>query len=76
MVSSAMGGHEEFTREKLLSRIKRPVQKRPVSPQTMEDLVDHIVGGTGAPQIPMAKVPADFVGTWLCDGLRDIDEVA
>jgi transcriptional repressor NrdR len=74
MVLKRDGRHEEFSREKLLSGIKKACQKRPVSPQTMEDLVDHIVAAvTGKFE---GEVPADFVGKMVMDGLRDIDEVA
>jgi transcriptional repressor NrdR len=74
MVLKRDGRHEEFTREKLLSGIKKACQKRPVSPQAMEDLVDHIVAAvTGKFE---GEVPAEFIGTMVVDGLRDIDEVA
>jgi len=69
-----MGGTRNFAREKLLSGIKKACQKRPVSPQTMEDLVDHI-GATVTGKFE-GEVPADFVGKLVVDGLRDIDEVA
>jgi transcriptional repressor NrdR len=74
MVLKRDGRHEEFSREKLLSGIKKACQKRPVSPKAMEDLVDHIVATvTGKFE---AEVPADFVGKLVVDGLRNIDEVA
>src|SRR5579863_4463537 len=37
------GRREEFSREKLLSGLRKACQKRPVSLKSMEDLVDHIV---------------------------------
>ena len=43
MVLKRDGRREEFSREKLLSGIKKACQKRPVSPKVMDDLVDHIV---------------------------------
>ena len=74
MVLKRDGRHEEFSREKLLSGIKKACQKRPVSPKAMEDLVDHIVATvTGKFE---GEVPADFVGRLVVDGLRNIDEVA
>lgn len=74
MVLKRDGRHEEFSREKLLSGIKKACQKRPVSPQAMEDLVDHIVAAvTGKFE---GEVPAEFIGKMVVDGLRDIDEVA
>ena len=74
MVLKRDGRHEEFSREKLLSGIKKACQKRPVSPQAMEDLVDHIVATvTGKFE---GEVTAEFIGKMIMDGLRDIDEVA
>ena len=40
MVKKRDGRHEEFSREKLLSGIRKACQKRPVTPKAMEDLVD------------------------------------
>src|SRR5664279_2660975 len=43
MVLKRDGRHEEFSKEKLLSGIKKACQKRPISPKVMEDLVDKIM---------------------------------
>ena len=43
MVLKRDGRHEEFSKEKLLSGVKKACQKRPVSPKVMEDLVEKIV---------------------------------
>src|SRR3990170_1539139 len=37
------GRSEEFSREKLLSGLKKACQKRPVSAASIEKLVDHII---------------------------------
>ena len=74
MVLKQDGRHEEFSREKLLSGIRKACQKRPVPPQAMEDLVDHIVAAVTAKF--EAEVPSDFIGTMVMDGLREIDSVA
>jgi len=74
MVKKRDGRHEEFSREKLLSGIKKACQKRPVTPQAMEDLADHIVA-----EITLryeAEVPGDTIGKLVMEGLRGIDEVA
>ena len=74
MVLKRDGRHEEFSREKLLSGIRKACQKRPVSPKAMEDLVDHIVAAvTGKYE---SEVPGEFIGKMVMDGLREIDEVA
>jgi len=66
--------HEEFSRDKLLSGIRKACQKRPVSPQAMEDLVDHIVAAVTDKY--ENEVPAEFIGKMVVEGLRSIDDVA
>jgi transcriptional repressor NrdR len=74
MVRKRDGRHEEFSREKLLAGIRKACQKRPVSPKTMEDLVDHIVATvTGKFE---SEVPGEAIGTLVMEGLREIDQVA
>jgi transcriptional repressor NrdR len=74
MILKRDGRHEEFSREKLLSGIKKACQKRPVTPQAMEDLADSIAAAVTAKF--ESVVPADFIGKSVMDGLREIDEVA
>jgi transcriptional repressor NrdR len=74
MVRKRDGRHEEFSRDKLLSGIRKACQKRPVSPQAIEDLVDHIVATVTAKY--ESEVPGEFVGTLVMDGLRELDQVA
>lgn len=74
MVLKRDGRHEEFSREKLLSGIKKACQKRPVNPQTMEGLVDHIVATVTDKYED--EVPAEFIGKMVMEGLRGIDGVA
>jgi len=74
MVLKRDGRHEEFSKEKLLSGIKKACQKRPVSPKAMEDLVERIVDETMGNYD--REVPGDVIGKMVMDGLREIDEVA
>ncbi len=74
MVLKRDGRREEFSREKLLSGVKKACQKRPISPKTMEDLVDHIVAVVTDEY--ESEEPAEFVGKMVMDGLREMDEVA
>jgi transcriptional repressor NrdR len=65
---------EEFSKEKLLSGIKKACQKRPVSPRVIEELVERIVN-----QVTdkfEREVPAEAIGKLVMDNLRQIDEVA
>jgi transcriptional repressor NrdR len=74
MVLKRDGRHEEFSREKLLSGIRKACQKRPVTPKAMEDLVDHIVATVTAKF--ENEVPGEFIGKLVMEGLRDLDAVA
>ncbi len=74
MVLKRDGRHEEFSKEKLLSGIKKACQKRPVSPKTMEDLVERIVDDVSGKY--EREVPGDVIGKLVMEGLREIDEVA
>lgn len=74
MVLKRDGRHEELSREKLLSGIKKACQKRPVSPKAMEDLVEKIV--EQATTQFEREIPADFIGRMVMEGLREIDDVA
>ena len=74
MVLKRDGRHEEFSREKLLSGIRKACQKRPISPKAIDDLVDHIVA-TVTEKFE-GEVPGEFVGKIVMEGLRDLDDVA
>jgi transcriptional repressor NrdR len=68
------GRREEFSKDKLFSGIKKACQKRPVSPKTVEDLVESILNHISDGY--EREVPAEVIGKLVMDGLRDIDQVA
>jgi transcriptional repressor NrdR len=68
------GRREEFSREKLLSGIRKACQKRPVSPKVVEDLLEKIV--VEVTDKYEREVSAEVIGKLVMDGLRQIDEVA
>jgi transcriptional repressor NrdR len=68
------GRREEFSRDKLLSGLRKACQKRPVGPKTIEDLVERIV--MEITDKYEREVPAEAIGKLVMDGLRQIDEVA
>jgi len=74
MILKRDGRREDFSKDKLLSGIRKACQKRPVSPKVIEDLVERIA------ETVISKfedeVPAEFIGKQVMDGLREIDEVA
>jgi transcriptional repressor NrdR len=74
MVSKRDGRREEFSREKLLSGIRKACQKRPVSPKTIEDLLERIV--VEVTDKYEREVSAEVIGKLVMDGLREVGEVA
>lgn len=74
MVIKRDGRSEEFSREKLLSGLKKACQKRPVSPKVIEELVDRIVDDITTKYD--REVPSMAVGERVMEGLRQIDQVA
>ena len=74
MVLKRDGRREQFSKDKLLSGVRKACQKRPISPKVIEDLVEHIID-TVAEKYDR-EVPAEFIGKLVMDGLRKIDDVA
>ena len=74
MVVKRDGRREEFSKEKLMSGIKKACQKRPISPQHIEDMVETIVDTvTGKYD---TEVPGEEIGRLVMNGLRILDDVA
>ena len=74
LVSKRDGRREEFSREKLLSGLRKACAKRPVPGAVIEGLVDDIESGLA--QRSSAEIPASDLGTILMERLREIDRVA
>jgi transcriptional repressor NrdR len=74
MVLKRDGRREEFSRDKLLSGIKKACQKRPISPKAIDALVDHIFAVVT--EKFESEVPGEFIGKMVMDGLRELDDVA
>jgi len=68
------GRREEFSKDKLLSGVKKACQKRPISPKVIEDLVERIVNEVTDKY--EQEVPGQVIGKLVMDNLRQIDEVA
>jgi len=65
---------EEFSKEKLLSGIKKACQKRPISPKIIEDLAEKIVNDVTDKY--EREVPGEVIGKMVMDALRQLDQVA
>jgi len=68
------GRHEELSRTKLMSGIERACEKRPVSTEEMEAMVDGILGEIEAEY--EREVPSTAIGKKVMDRLEKVDEVA
>jgi transcriptional repressor NrdR len=68
------GRREEFSKDKLISGIRKACQKRPIGPKAIEDMVEQIVDELT--DTFEREVPCSAVGERVMDALRDLDEVA
>lgn len=68
------GRREEFSKDKLLSGIRKACQKRPIGPKAVEDVVERIVDELT--DTYDREVPCSAIGERVMDALRDLDEVA
>lgn len=68
------GRREEFSRLKLMSGIMRACEKRPVSPQQIEELVDEVLDQIE--QENDVEVPTSVIGEKVVARLERLDEVA
>ena len=74
MVIKRDGRREEFSRDTLLHGIRKACQKRPVSPQVIEEIVDRIVAELHDKY--EGEVPCMAIGERIMDELRVLDGVA
>ena len=65
---------ESFDRNKLLNGLLRACEKRPVSIDTLERLVDEIEGSLQ--NSVDREVPSSLIGKYAMEKLKNIDEVA
>ncbi len=74
MIVKRDGRMEMFTRDKLLSGIRKACQKRPISAKVMEELADRITDEIS--QKFDTELPSMAVGERVMEGLKKIDPVA
>lgn len=74
MVIKRDGRREQFSRDKLLSGLKKACQKRPISPKVIEDMVEHLVDDIADKYD--REVPCMAIGERVMEALRNLDDVA
>jgi transcriptional repressor NrdR len=68
------GRHEELDRKKLLAGLERACEKRPISAQQIESVLDGVLGEIEAEY--EREVPSTVIGQKVMDRLEKLDEVA
>lgn len=74
VVVKQSGNREQFSQAKLRAGLLRAVEKRPVSIDTVNQLIDSIEQNLR--HHGEREVPSKLIGQWVMDGLKDIDHVA
>ncbi|MBU0678086.1 MAG: transcriptional regulator NrdR [Verrucomicrobia bacterium] len=73
-VTKRDGRYEDLDKHKLLSGITRACEKRPISSQQIEGMVDSIIGEVENEY--EREVPSTVIGKKVMDRLEKLDEVA
>ena len=68
------GRRERFDREKVLAGLMKACEKRPVPIKTLELIADRVEAMVH--ESPDREVPADKIGEYLMERLRELDKVA
>ena len=68
------GRRESFDRAKVIAGMKKACEKRPISIETIEKLVDRLE--TRLQESGEREVASTVIGEWLMSELHDLDEVA
>lgn len=68
------GAREEFNREKILRGLIRSAEKRPVTMDQMETIVDHVESRVRA--LGENEISTTQIGEYVMEDLVDLDEIA
>lgn len=74
MVVKKDNRRESFDRMKILSGIKRACEKRPISSDTMEGIVDGIE--KKLLELSVKEIPSSWIGEEVMNSLKELDKVA
>ena len=74
MVIKKDGSRQVFDRNKVISGIARACEKRPVTMEQIEAMVEKIERGLS--NMMEKEVPSNFIGQLIMDQLKEVDQVA
>ncbi|UDM32585.1 transcriptional regulator NrdR [Lentilactobacillus laojiaonis] len=73
LVIKKNGNRESFDREKIVNGIIQAAQKRPVSRETIEKVVDHVENKIHS--IDKKEISAKQIGEYVMEDLESVDEI-
>ncbi len=76
MIIKSSGGREPFEREKLERGISQAIRKRPVSPLTVEEIINEIEDEAMMLAQTSREVPSHRLGEMVLSRLYELDRVA
>lgn len=74
LVIKKNGGREEFNRDKILRGLIRSAEKRPVSMEQMEQIVDQVENKVRS--LGENEISTTLIGEYVMEELVDLDEIA
>lgn len=74
LIVKSNGSREAFDRDKLLRGIMKATEKRPVSMDTLNQLVIEVE--SQAKQFYEKEIPSSYIGELIMEKLKSIDEIA
>jgi|SRR5699024_2979080 len=74
LVIKKNGNREEFSREKLLRGVRRACEKRPISAEEQENIVNNVERRIR--DNSLSEIDSTEVGKYVMDELVDVDDVA
>ncbi|MFZ3171907.1 MAG: transcriptional regulator NrdR [Carboxydocellales bacterium] len=74
LIVKSNGSREAFDRDKLLRGIMKATEKRPVSMDTLNQLVIDVE--SQAKQFYEKEIPSSYIGELIMEKLKSIDEIA
>lgn len=74
MVLKKDGRREPFDRMKVIAGLKKACEKRPISVETIEKMVDRLE--TRMQEGNDREIPSSTIGEWMMNELHEVDEVA
>lgn len=74
MLVKSDGRREAFNATKARAGINRAIEKRPVTAEQVDDVIDFIESQLRS--VAEKEIPAKQIGEWIMEQLIDIDEVA